>query len=122
MTIANRYHDHKAHVLKLPCTLFQYGIGDDPEYAGALCLVTREQTGGWDKTESSEFLLLRTDTPSVIWREKTISLVDISETDKDEHWYYQKGNPVIYRLGNKIYVVAPSKTPELKVYVVPAPA
>jgi hypothetical protein len=115
------YHDHEAHALNLPCTLFQYGIGDDPEYAGALCLVTRERGGGWDKTESSEFLLLRTDTPSVIWREKTISLVDRSETDKDHYWYYQKGNPLIYRLSDKIYVVAPSKAPELNVYVVPVP-
>jgi hypothetical protein len=31
---------------------------------------------------------------------------------------YQKGDPLIYHAGSKLLIVAPSKSPELKVYEV----
>jgi hypothetical protein len=115
------YQDHQQNDLNLPCAPSQFGISNDPEYAGADCFVshpTRREL--WHET-SAEFLLLKTYGPSVVWREKDISLIDIAETDKHGHEYYQRGNPLIYRDGRKIYVVAVSKAPELKVYVVPLP-
>jgi hypothetical protein len=115
------YHDHQMSDLNLPCAPLQFGISDDPEYAGADCFVSHATRQELWKETSSEFLLLKTDGPSVVWREKDISLVDIAETDKHGHEYYQKGNPLIYRDGKKICVVAVSKAPELKVYVVPLP-
>jgi catabolite regulation protein CreA len=107
--------------LNLPCAPLQYGISNDPEYAGVDCFVSHATRKELWKESSSEFLLLKTDGPSVVWRGNDISLVDIAETDKRGHEYYQKDNPLIYRDGSKIYVVAVSKGPELKVYVVPLP-
>jgi hypothetical protein len=115
------YDNHQMNDLNLPCAPFQYGISNDPEFAGALCVVSRPTRQELWKETSSELLLLKTDDPSVVWREKDISLIDIAETDKHGHEYYQKGNPLIYREGNRIYVVAVTKAPELKVYVVPPP-
>ena len=114
------YHDHQQNDLNLPCAPLQFGISNDPEYAGAYCFVSRATRRELWKETSSEFLLLNTSVPSVIWREKDINLIDIAETDRHGHEYYQKGNPLIYRFGKRIYVVAVSKAPELKVYVVPA--
>ncbi len=120
--MALSYHKGQQGRLPLACAPYQYGTSNDPEYAGAFCQASREQRGGWDKTISSEFLLLKTDGPSVVWREKDISFIDEAEIDKHKHWeYYQKGNPLIYRDGKRIYVVAISNAPELKVYVVPVP-
>jgi hypothetical protein len=115
------YHDHKLDDINLPCAPLQFGISNDPEFAGALCVVSHATRQELWKETSSEFLLLRTDGPSVIWREKNINLIAQEEPDKHGHEYYQKGNPLIYREGNKIYVVAVTKAPELKVYVVPPP-
>jgi hypothetical protein len=115
------YDNHQMNDLNLPCAPFQYGISNDPEFAGALCVVSHPTKKELWKETSSEFLLLKTDGPSVVWREKSISLIAIAETDKHGHEYYQKGNPLIYRDGKKIYVVAVSRAPELKVYVVPLP-
>jgi hypothetical protein len=115
------YRDHQQNDLNLPCAPLQFGISNDPEYAGVDCFVSHATRKELWKETSSEFLLLKTDGPSVVWREKDISLIDIAETDKHGREYYQKGNPLIYRDGNKIYVVAVSKAPELKVYVVPLP-
>ena len=115
------YDDHQMNDLNLPCAPLQFGISNDPEYAGADCFVSHPTRQELWKESSSEFVLLKTDGPSVIWRQKDISLIDIAETGKQGHEYYQKGNPLIYRDGKKIYVVAVSKAPELKVYVVPLP-
>jgi hypothetical protein len=115
------YRNHQRDDLNLPCAPFQFGISNDPEYAGADCFVSHATRQELWKETSSEFLLLKTDGPSVIWRDRDISLIAQQETDKHDHWYYQKGNPLIYRSGKRIYVVAVSKGPELKVYVVPVP-
>jgi hypothetical protein len=115
------YDNHRQRALNLPFAPFQFGTSNDPQYAGALCVVSHPTRKELWKETSSEFLLLDTSVPSVLWREKDINLIDIAETDKLGHEYYQKGNPLIYRSGKKIYVVALSKAPELKVYVVPVP-
>jgi hypothetical protein len=79
-------------------------------------------TGLPPQVNSLSFHLVQKTPVRPVWREKDISFIDKAEIDKDNHWeYYQKGNPLIYRSGKSIYVVAVSKAPELKVYVVPVP-
>jgi hypothetical protein len=66
-----RYGNHQTRELELGCVPRSYGVSNDPEYAGAICTTNpdRELEHGGNKTLSSEFLLLKTVGPAVIWRE-----------------------------------------------------
>jgi hypothetical protein len=115
------YHDGRQDTLDLPCAPSPFGISNDPGYAGALCFVSHPTIEQLGKPTAAEFLLLNTQGPSVMWCEKDISLIETTETDEHDREFYQKGHPLIYRAGKKVYVIAPSTKPELTTYVVSLP-
>lgn len=113
---------NKGHTgeLELKCVPHAYSSGDVPGYAGAIC-TTRpdlELEHGGDKILSSEFLLLRAEGPTVAWRHPMDRLIvaDSDEIGGGLQW----GNPLLYRAGSKLLIVAPSKAPVLTVYEIEA--
>jgi hypothetical protein len=97
-----------------------YSSGDVPGYVGAVCTAKpdREPEHGGDKILSSEFLLLKTDEPTIAWRHP---MDDLTVADSDEMGGgVQMGNPFLYRAASKLLVVAPSKA-TLTVYEIDAP-
>jgi hypothetical protein len=118
------YNDHQTTELKLPCVPHPYGTSPDPAYAGAICTTQRDilPEAGGDKIVTSEFLLLKAEGPTVLWRQK-MDWVDVGYVS-DSHGNdegFQKGDPLIYRNGSKLLIVAPSKSPALTVYEIDAP-
>ena len=115
------YADRHLSELKLQCVPHPYGISNDPEYAGGLCTTQRDilPEAGGDKIVTSEFLLLRADGPTITWRHPMtyLTVADGNEMDTG----IQRGNPLLYRAGSKLLVVAPSKAPALTVYEIDAP-
>jgi hypothetical protein len=103
----------------LQCAPHPYGTSTDPAYAGAICTTQRDilPEAGGDKIMTSEFLLLKTDGPTVVWRHPMnfLTVADGNEMDTG----IQAGNPLLYRAGSKLLIVAPTKSPELAVYEVP---
>lgn len=116
------YDDHHTSELKLECSPNFYGSSNDPKYAGAICTTSpdRESEFGGDKILTSEFLLLRTDKPAVVWRQKMNSVYVRNDANGIDGGY-QNGDPLIYRAGSKLLIVAPSKAPALTVYEIDAP-
>lgn len=114
------YADHRSSELKLQCAPHPYGTSTDPAYAGALCTTQRDilPEAGGDKIVTSEFLLLRSDEPKVAWRHRMdfLSVANGDEMDTG----IQRGNPLLYRAGSKLLIVAPSKAPALTVYEIDA--
>ena len=47
--------------------------------------------------------------------------LDIVEKGSDDGWFHQTGNPLVWRSGKQIWIVAPSKSPNLVVYTLPSP-
>jgi hypothetical protein len=119
--VAVSYDDHHTSELKLECSPNFYGTSNDPEYAGAICTTSpdRESEFGGDKILTSEFLLLNTKVPAVVWQQKMngISVREGRSLDGG----FQNGDPLIYRAGSKLLIVAPSKAPALTVYEIDAP-
>lgn len=115
------YADHRSSALKLQCVPHPYGVSTDPAYAGALCTTQRDilPEAGGDEIVTSEFLLLRTEGPTIAWRHPMpgLSVADGNEPDTG----FQKANPLLYRTGPKLLVVAPTRKPELAVYEVALP-
>ena len=113
------YADRHERELKLQCAPHPYGTSTDPAYAGAICTTQRDilPEAGGDKIMTSEFLLLKTDGPTVVWRHPMnfLTVADGNEMDTG----IQAGNPLLYRAGSKLLIVAPTKSPELAVYEVP---
>lgn len=105
--------------LGLKCVPHRYSSGDLTDYVGALCTTSpdREPEHGGNKILSSEFLLLKTDGVTVVWRHPMtfLGVADSNEPDSGFQW----GNPLLYRAGSKLLIVAPTKSPELAVYEVP---
>jgi hypothetical protein len=66
------YSDHHTAEVNLGCLPHPYGSSNDPEYAGTICTISpdRAPENGGNQIMSSEFLLLGTREPSVIWRQK----------------------------------------------------
>jgi hypothetical protein len=115
------YNEGHTGELELKCVPHGYSSGDVPGYVGAICTAKpdREPEHGGDKILSSEFLLLRANGPTVAWRHPMDGL---TVADSDEMGGgSQKGNPLLYRVGSKLVVVAPSKTATLTVYEIDAP-
>ena len=115
------YNDGHAGELEVKCVPHGYSSGDVPDYTGAICTTKpdREPEHGGDKILSSEFLLLKTDGPTVAWRHPMESLTVTDSDDMDSG--FQRGNPLLYRAGSKLLVVAPSKASALTVYEIDAP-
>jgi hypothetical protein len=118
------YNDHQTTELKLQCVPHPYGTSPNPAYAGAICTTQRDilPEAGGDKIVTSEFLLLKAEGPTVVWRQK-MDWVDVGYVS-DSHGNdegFQKGDPLIYRSGSKLLIVAPSKAPALTVYEIDAP-
>jgi hypothetical protein len=111
------YTNHKSQVLELPCSPRPYGISNDREYAGAICITQPDRLpeAGGDRVLTSEFLLIQTDGLKIVWRQKMSSLG--AGDDK----YFEWASAVIDHQGKKISVVAPTKSPELAVYEVSVP-
>jgi hypothetical protein len=115
------YDGHHSEELKLRCSPHPYGTSTDPAYAGAMCTTQRDilpESGG-DRIVTSEFLLLKSDELKVAWRQK-MEWLDVSD-DTGTDGGYQKGSPLIYRIGSKLLIVTPSKTPSLTVYEIDPP-
>ncbi len=109
------YKDHRSTELKLQCAPRPYGISNDAGYAGAICTTQRDvlPEAGGDKIVTSEFLVIRTDGPTIMWR-RTMDQTDIAEGYTPDGWF-QNGDPLILQVGSKLFVVAPSKAPALTV-------
>lgn len=112
------YSDDHAKELELSCVPRPYSSGDVADYAGAICTRRRDilPEAGGDKIVASEFLLLKADGPTIAWRHPMLplSVADSDDTDTGRQW----GNPLLYRAGSKLLIVAPSKAPALTVYEV----
>ena len=115
------YKNHHSSELALTCVPHPYSNGDVADYAGAICMTSpdREPEHGGDKILSSEFLLLKTDGPTITWRHpmQPLSVADSNEPDTG----LQGGGPLLYRAGSKLLLVAPSKSSVLTVYEVALP-
>lgn len=107
--------------ITLPCVPRPYSSGEVAGYVGALCTTSPdlEPEHGGNKILSSEFLLLKADGPTVVWRHPMTSLFAADSEDPDTG--VQLGDPLLYRDGAKLLVVAPTKKPELAVYEVSVP-
>jgi len=112
------YKDHRTEELKLQCSPHLYGTSNDPAYAGAICTTSpdREPERGGDKILSSEFFLLQLSGPSIFWRQE-MSFINVAEGHGLDMWF-QRGNPLIYRSGDQVRIVAPGKSPALNFYEV----
>jgi hypothetical protein len=114
------YADHRSAELKLKCVPHPYGTSTDPAYAGGICTTQRDilPEAGGDKIVTSELLLLKSE-PKVAWRHPMdfLSVADSNENDTG----VQRGYPLLYRVGSKLLIVAPSKSPSLTVYEIDAP-
>jgi hypothetical protein len=111
------YTNHNSQSSELPCSPRPYGASNDHAYAGAICITQPgglPEAGG-DRVLTSEFLLIRTDSPKVVWRQKMSAM---GAGDKD---YFGWAFAVIVHEDKKVWVVAPTKSPELAVYEVPLP-
>ncbi len=115
------YNNGHTGELELACVPHMYSSGDVADYAGAICTTSpdREPEHGGDKILSSEFLLLKADGPTIAWRHSMdfLNVADSNDTDTGRQW----GNPLLYRAGSKLLIVAPSKVPTLTVYEIDAP-
>ncbi len=115
------YNDGHTKEVELKCAPGSYSSGDVPGYVGAICTTRpdREPEHGGNKILSSEFLLLKTDGPTVAWRHPMdfLGVADSNEPNTG----FQSGNPLLYRAGSKLLIVAPSKSSALTVYQIDAP-
>jgi hypothetical protein len=107
--------------LELACVPRPYSSGEAGEYIGAICTTSPDllpERGGL-KILTSEFLLLNAQGPTVVWRRPMdrLDVADSNDMDTGRQW----GNPLLHRLGSKLLIVAPSKSPNLTVYEVPLP-
>jgi hypothetical protein len=113
------YADHHEKQLELPCATHQYGRSSDPAYVGGICTTEKDvlPEARGKKLLSSQFMLIETDGPKVVWHHD-MDFLGVSNGNEPDAGF-QKGDPLIYRSGKKVWIVAPSKSPELKVYEVP---
>lgn len=104
--------------LELECVPHPYDSGDIAGYAGVLCTTSpdRAPEHGGNSFISSEFLLVKANVLTVVWRHPIdfLTVADSSESGGG----LQFGSPLLYGTGSKIVIVAPSKTPALTVYEV----
>lgn len=111
------YVNHKTQSIVLPCSPRPYGSSNDHAYVGTICVTQPDRLpeAGGDRVLTSEFLLIRTDGLQVVWRQKMSAM---GAGDKD---YFGWASAVIEHGDRKVWIVAPTKLPELAVYEVPLP-
>jgi hypothetical protein len=111
------YTNHKSQALELPCSPRPYGASNDHAYVGAICITQPgglPEAGG-DRILTSDFLLIRTAGLQVVWRQK-MSVLGAGAKD-----YFGWASAVIEHRDKKMWVVAPTKLPELVVYEMSLP-
>ena len=115
------YADHHEEELELPCAAHQYGRSSDSAYMGGICTTEKDVLPeAWGKkTLSSQFMLIKADGPEVAWHHD-MDFLGVSNGNEPDAGF-QKGDPLIYRSGSKLLIVAPSKAPALTVYEIAAP-
>jgi hypothetical protein len=115
------YADHREEELELPCAAHQYGHSSDPAYLGGICTTEKdvlpEAVGR--KLLSSQFLLIKADGPKIVWH-LDMEFLGVSNGNEPDAGS-QNGDPLIYRAGSKLLIVAPTKKPELTVYKITLP-
>jgi hypothetical protein len=107
----------KSRALNVPCSPRPYGVSNDHAYAGAICITQPSglPEAGGDRVLTSDFLLIQADGPRVVWRQKMSAL---GAGDKD---YFGWSSAIIEHRDKRVWVVAPTKKPELAVYEVAVP-
>ena len=111
------YKAHRIMTMELPCSPYPYGISNDHEYAGAICRTQPDVSpdAGGDRILSSEFLLVKTSGPTVVWRQK------MSMLGAGDRKHFRWASAVIEHRDQKVWIVAPTKSSELAVYEVLVP-
>jgi len=106
--------EHKSQVLELPCSPRPYGLSNDHAYAGAICITQPDRLpeAGGLRVLTSEFLLIQTDVPKIVWRHNMSSL------GVGDDQYFEWASAVIDHRDKELRIVAPTKSPELAVYEV----
>jgi hypothetical protein len=101
--------EHKSQVLELPCSPRPYGLSNDHAYAGAICITQPDRLpeAGGLRVLTSEFLLIQTDVPKVVWRHNMSSL------GVGDDQYFEWASAVIDHRDKELRIVAPTKSPEL---------
>jgi hypothetical protein len=115
------YADHREEELELPCAAHQYGRSSDPAYVGGICTTEKDVLPeAWgNKVLSSQFLLIKADGPKITWHHD-MDFLDVADGNEMDTGV-QNGAPLLYRVGSKLLIVAPTKSPDLAVYEVPLP-
>ena len=115
------YADHHEEELQLPCAAHQYGRSSDSAYVGGICTTEKDVLPeAWGKKVlSSQFMLIKADGPKVAWHHD-MDFLGVSNGNEPDAGF-QKGDPLIYRSGPKLLIVAPSKAQALTVYEIDAP-
>jgi hypothetical protein len=114
------YADHHEEELELPCAAHQYGRSSDPAYVGGICTTEKDVLPeAWGKKLlSSQFMLMKADGPKIVWHHDMDFLMVADGNERDTG--IQRGDPLLYRAGSKLLVVAPSKASALTVYEIDA--
>ena len=111
------HRNHQNRQLQLPCVPSPVGASIESEYVGAICVTHPDalpESGG-DRVSSSELLLIKTEEPTVVWRQK-LTILSVASGGQ-----LQQGVPVFIRQHGKMWIVVPSKSPELTLYEVALP-
>ena len=109
------HRGHQDRQIQLPCVPSPLGMNADSEYVAAICVTHPDalpESGG-DRVSSSELLVVKTEQPSVVWRQKWI----LSRITRDNQ--LQQGVPVLVRRNERMWIMIPDKSSELTVYEVP---
>lgn len=109
------YIDQKTQALELPCAPRPYGVSNDHEYVGAICITQPDRLpeAGGMRVMTSEFLLIRVNGPRIDWRQ------NMNELGAGDNEQFEWASPVIEHGEDRVWVVAPTQKPELAVYEVP---
>ncbi len=107
--------------MELPCAAHQYGRSSDPAYVGGICTTEKDvlPEAPGKKILSSQFMLINADGPKIAWHHD-MDFLGVSNSNEPDAGF-QKGDPLIYRSGSKLLIVAPLKSPALTVYEMDAP-
>jgi hypothetical protein len=102
-----RYENGLTARLPFDCSPIPWGMSESGTDVGVMCsrVSTKRIEDGGNKIISSEFVLVGTAVPAIVWRH-ALPFLDVSE---GEGGGYQRGIPAIAILGTKVLVVVPTK-------------
>jgi hypothetical protein len=112
------YINHHVSELEFPCVPVPYSTGDVDDYRGAICATHPDVPGGFSKNLTSEFLLLKASGPAVVWRHPMAPPAVVADSNDYLNTGIQAADPLIYKAGSKLLVIAPTNSSELDVYEV----